>query len=186
MTFFWRGEQGLKQQMKDALAMPRQSTLLITQMLGITIIIFIISATGRQIEALIRTHFSKSDVVQLLLFLSPITLLLFWRLNRSFAEQIAHFWWKFFICILLVMLCVGNVGIPAETVHIYLFSTLGFVSGLVGKFGMFFWAGLAVGLCDEVFQYFLPNRFFDWRDVFMNWLSFASVFLLIQFKVANK
>ena len=172
--------------MKEALAMPRQSTLSITQILGITMVIFFISATGRHIEALIRTHFSKSDVVLLFLCMSPITLLLFWWINRSHAERIALFWWKYFICILLVTVCLGNIGIPAETVHIYLFSTLGFVSGLVGKFGMFFWAGLAVGLFDEVFQYFLPNRFFDWRDVFMNWLSFASVFLLIQFKVSSK
>jgi VanZ family protein len=42
---------------------------------------------------------------------------------------------------------------------------------------------LAVGFFDEVIQFFLPNRVFDWRDVIINFASSVTAFMVIRFNI---
>lgn len=42
-----------------------------------------------------------------------------------------------------------------------------------------------IGYLDEVIQYYLPNRFFDWRDVFLNFYA-ALLALIIIFSCSKK
>jgi hypothetical protein len=44
----------------------------------------------------------------------------------------------------------------------------------------------AVGAVDEAIQAILPNRYFDWRDIFMNAASGALVLLVIRVNILRK
>ena len=43
--------------------------------------------------------------------------------------------------------------------------------------------GLAAGFIDEIAQWFVPGRFFDFRDILLNFASSVTVFMAIRFVI---
>ena len=79
---------------------------------------------------------------------------------------------------ILVAVCENIIILPLERVHFIKFSLLAifiFASGLLNSPNRNFLAavgcGALIGVSDEVLQLFVPNRFFDWRDILMNCLA---------------
>ena len=107
---------------------------------------------------------------------------------------IKYFW--FFICIGLGFLIVKTTPFPAEKIHIAEYGILGVLlyNALKIHSDRFCWklyvAGvllcMAIGAVDEVIQFLLPNRVFDWRDIFLNGASGALTLFLIRFSILKE
>ena len=107
------------------------------------------------------------------------------------------------------LLLVSAVGLPVwnaflgdslgrfltvEQIHLVEYAGLGAVAALFLQRTARPWrvvprlAGIvaAVGLADEILQFFLPQRFFQWSDVFLNWagglVSLAIVGTLVRLR----
>ncbi len=73
---------------------------------------------------------------------------------------------------------LGRV-LTVEQIHLVEYAGLGAVAALFLRTAARPWracmrlAGIvaAVGLADEILQFFLPQRFFQWSDVFLNWIG---------------
>ena len=84
---------------------------------------------------------------------------------------------------------------PAEKVHIAEYGLLGVLlyNALKIDFDRFgnklYIIGMiacsAIGALDEVIQLILPNRYFDWRDIFMNGLCGMIALLMIKFNILD-
>lgn len=58
-------------------------------------------------------------------------------------------------------------GAPEEKFHIFLYFLIGYFSRKNFKnYGILYFTGLAI--IDEIIQYFLPNRYFDLKDIIIN------------------
>jgi VanZ family protein len=68
---------------------------------------------------------------------------------------------------------------PEEKIHFLEYGLLGFLiyrafSFRFGKFKLLSFSlslSSLLGFIDEVIQYFLPNRFYDARDILLNWVA---------------
>lgn len=69
--------------------------------------------------------------------------------------------------------------LPEEKIHVVEYGLLGWLIGWslfepafsINRIGFAILLGWTIGLCDEIIQYFLPNRVYDIRDVTLNGLS---------------
>lgn len=73
---------------------------------------------------------------------------------------------RFLLLILLIPLFLIK-GSPEEKFHIFLYFLTGYFSKIsFGKYGILYFTLLAI--IDEIIQYFLPNRYFDIKDIILN------------------
>lgn len=100
--------------------------------------------------------------------------------------------WRWLIAYAAGLFLISAVGLPVwnaflgdslgrlltvEQIHLVEYAGLGAVAALFLQRTARPWrvvlrlAGIvaAVGLADEILQFFLPQRFFQWSDVFLNW-----------------
>jgi len=79
-----------------------------------------------------------------------------------------------------------------EQIHLLEYGGLGAVAALAGSSLTRSWMKwvivMGVGLADELLQLVLPQRVFQWSDVFLNWGGGVAGFLLIQgmFRLVNR
>jgi len=111
--------------------------------------------------------------INLLLLVSGFVLLYFaWRQGmKNFAHAL--------IPIMIITYLSWDMHIPAEKIHFIEYGFLGILvfKALPERTLLYVIAGFVfttlTGFVDEVIQYFLPNRVFDWRDVWINAISGA-------------
>ena len=102
--------------------------------------------------------------------------------------------WRWLIIYAAGLFLISAVGLPVwnaflgdwlgrfltvEQIHLVEYAGLGAVAALFLRTTARPWrvffrlAGIvaAVGLADEILQFFLPQRFFQWSDVLLNWIG---------------
>jgi VanZ family protein len=101
-------------------------------------------------------------------------------------------------CLTLIFACYAGLfsmvaKVPLEQAHLVEYSVLSVLVYLAlsryGQFGSIAGWGLAlvvaVGIADEMYQWYLPTRFFDVRDIFVNSISGLLGFALVGLFTAN-
>ncbi|MFC1675279.1 VanZ family protein [Candidatus Omnitrophota bacterium] len=93
----------------------------------------------------------------------------------------------------IYFLIVKLAKYPAEKIHIAEYGLLGIllynalrVDFLKFDKRLYLYAGIAcliAGTIDELIQWVLPNRYFAWTDIFINFLSSVMILLIIRFNV---
>jgi len=102
-----------------------------------------------------------------------------------------------FMLFLWAYLALGKIArMPVEKVHMIEYSILGFMAYNALKIDLdrYEWKlyiygavfCLVIGVVDEVIQGILPNRVFDFRDIFINVVSSFTVLAVIRFNILKK
>jgi VanZ family protein len=101
-----------------------------------------------------------------------------------------------FLAIAGLFALVSYARAPAEKVHMAEYGVLGILLYNALKVDLdrfdtrlYAWALVLcalIGTVDEIIQYVLPGRYFDWRDIFMNAASGALVLLVIRINIIRK
>jgi hypothetical protein len=118
---------------------------------------------------------------------------LFWYLIIIKKER-SPFRYLLFFIFLYIFFKINRLSItPAEKIHLFMYSGLSAILYNALKIDLdryslrLYVCGmvicLAVGFFDEVIQFFLPNRVFDWRDVIINFASSVTAFMVIRFNI---
>jgi uncharacterized membrane protein len=149
-----------------------------------------LSTFGRRLQHWVYENFSEvaaSWGIGLLL-VSGVLLLLRWLRSRLNKQPIRTLWVLggalfFGICLVVILL-----DRPEERLHFVTFGLYGFVTGALFQNRSLFWSALSVlifsGL-DELYQWWLPDRVGDWRDVVMNALAGVVGLSLYRFGVSS-
>lgn len=102
----------------------------------------------------------------------------------------------YFMQVGVFFMILNFLKIPAEKIHLAEYSILAILLYNSLKFdflrfdkrlyqcSVFFC--FSVGTIDEIIQAFLPNRYFDWRDIFINTLSGIISLSIIRFNILRK
>ncbi len=73
---------------------------------------------------------------------------------------------RFLLIAFLIVLFLIK-GAPEEKFHLFIYFLMGYFSKRTFKnYGIIYVTGIA--LIDEIIQYFLPNRYFDFKDIVLN------------------
>lgn len=123
-----------------------------------------------------------------------IGIILLLRLKKVIVKKQTFF--ILMLVLVVYLFIVGLVRFPEEKVHFIEYSFLAFLIyralrvDLSGFFLYFvgFLLVFLIGWCDEIIQYFLPNRVYDIRDVFMNGIAgfFGFIFIFLITKDSRK
>jgi len=110
-------------------------------------------------------------------------------------NKLARYLW-FFGCVLAAWFLLKQTPLASERVHFAEYGLLGVLLYNALKLeadGLDPWLYVcgalicvAIGALDEITQSFLPNRYFDWRDLFLNGASGAIALGLIRFCVIRQ
>ncbi|MBN1522659.1 MAG: VanZ family protein [Candidatus Aureabacteria bacterium] len=138
------------------------------------------AAFARNISSWIRTFFGadyfRYAAHASLVFFAFILIVIFLKHHLSVCRCV-----PFFLLLCVTGIIVFRIKLPEEKIHFLEYGALAFLAARdvfkrEKKRGALF-AALAfclfVGFCDEVFQFFLPSRFFDWRDLAFNGIGSA-------------
>jgi VanZ family protein len=127
-------------------------------------------------------------IIYLFIGLYVLIYLLFVKKERAPVKYMLFF---FFIFIFFLM--VRFEKNPGEKIHMGQYGLLGILlyNALKMDFDKFkntlyvygSAACIIAGAFDEIIQWFLPNRFFTWHDVFINGLSGVISLLIIRFNI---
>ena len=129
-----------------------------------------LSYWGRDLQGLLMENFNRAELAGIIFsafifFVGLIYYLLYYQQNPTPPLLLTLF---FLACFLVLPFALETIE---ERTHILLFASLGILLARRFKFHIALLTALAVGAGDEVFQYFLPNRVGDIRDVLFNWTS---------------
>ena len=130
-------------------------------------------------------------VVMLLMILASFAVLVHMTLVKKERDTKEYL---FFLLFLWVYLALGKVAkMPVEKVHILEYCVLGIMiyNALKIDINPYDWTlyiygavfCLVVGFIDEVIQGILPNRVFDFRDIFINVMSSLTALMVIRFNI---
>ena len=121
-------------------------------------------------------------------------LVLYILLVRKQKSVLKYFVLTFAVCGFFAV--INYAQTPAEKIHLGEYGLLGILLYNALKiefnrfdFKLYIYAVVmctAIGVIDEVIQGILPNRFFDWRDIFMNAISGALPLLVIRINILKK
>lgn len=120
--------------------------------------------------------------------------LFFYLVYIKKENRLSKYFW-FFGCAFAAWFVLHQTPLAAEKIHLVeygvlgalLYSALKHETDYLGP-KLYICAALlciAIGAVDEVIQFFLPNRFFGWRDIFMNGISGIISLCLIRFSIIN-
>lgn len=137
----------------------------------------VISYTGRRLQHWLEATLTKEQTGLLVTVLLLITALIY---ILRFIRNWKRLWWRFLVIVILLLIIFQLVPINEERVHFILFSVLGYLATTLFSFlsGLFFCIFFSVG--DEIFQWFLPDRVGDPRDVLFN-LAASSIGIILAF-----
>ncbi len=103
----------------------------------------------------------------------------------------SYFLFAVFVCIFFILNKLAKF--PAEKIHLLEYTGLSVVVYNALKIDInryeikLYITGiavcLAVGFVDELIQFFLPARVFDWRDIALNFTSSITAFMIIRFNI---
>ncbi|HMO19152.1 MAG TPA: VanZ family protein [Oligoflexia bacterium] len=118
------------------------------------------------------------------LLISPLCVILLGTiisLNLSPKETLILFVLQAFVYLLMAQL-------PREYLHIYTFSVLGahLQSRLPKLFLVNLITGAIISFFDELIQLYVPNRFFDVNDIFLNFFSYLIGVIIIRIPVSTR
>lgn len=153
--------------------------------------IFLIVPLARKIQTFVSSHWGRSLFGYSVLFVTgsvflALLYILFFQLKiRSFS----NYFWLILVTVLYIYFTLKLWPNPVETVHFLEYGLLGFLLFRALKFyfhdsGIYFIAflsGALVGIFDEIFQWMVPLRYWDIRDVGLNALS-SILFQILLWK----
>jgi len=102
----------------------------------------------------------------------------------------------FFLLTVIFFIIIKSVEYPVEKIHLSEYGLLGVFlynalkidldrySKKLYLYG--FLTCLIIGFIDEIIQWFLPTRVFDWRDVFLNGVGGMITLLIIRFSILKE
>ena len=127
-------------------------------------------------------------------FILLLSILLYMILKKKERDAHKYLLYLLFVWIFLALNRITKT--PSEKIHLMQYAGMGVIvyNALKVDFGRFdrklYILGgaicLAVGFFDEVIQLFLPNRYFDWRDVLINAISGANALMAIRYLVLKE
>lgn len=128
----------------------------------------LLSFYGRSLQALLHSLLQRQSadlLVSLMLLLMTGLFLLWLRDTRRMR-------WQFAMLVITVFF-LGPLFLERfeERIHFILFGLLGFSSRQIFPYYKALFLSYAVSGLDELWQWWLPDRVGDWRDVFMNMLA---------------
>lgn len=110
-------------------------------------------------------------------------------------NSLAKYFW-FFLCVGVIGVVMKSMPYPAEKIHFAEYGLLGVLLYNALKIDVdcydwkLYFVGVllcvAIGAMDEVIQLILPNRYFDWRDLFVNGTSGAIALCLIRLSILRE
>lgn len=112
-------------------------------------------------------------------------------LDKAFKNRDFFSYALLFMVGIISLMMIFKIKYPVEKIHFIEYGILVLLlrKAFFGKLPVYnqymlsiMAAGL-VGLLDEIFQYYLPLRFFDWRDVGINF--FSSFLALAGYEIAH-
>ena len=141
----------------------------------LSLIIILSSAFSRKLLSTFQLFYGRSCCVTMITLIFVICYILFlFFLVKRYKGTAARF--VSILLLLLGLIVAWQLDLPEERVHILEFGILGWVVGrdLIrekNRKKIFIFSCMYVcfvGIIDEIFQGFLPDRFFDVRDIAFN------------------
>ena len=124
-----------------------------------------ISYTGRRLQYWFEGTIGKQETGWLIVVLLVITATSY---IAKFVKNLRNLWWRLLLIIVLLTAIFQYVPVAEERIHFILFGLLGYLG--ITLFGL--WKGLLICIIfsvgDEFFQWLLPDRVGDIRDVIFN------------------
>lgn len=153
-----------------------------------TLLIYATLPFSRDWQRFLRANLGDKMGLSMNLFLFFGGLLgIIWIAKKTSALQ-----FKLAILVLLLLVLLGTqIDIPEERIHLLQYGILGFLIAwtirpkLIGLTGIatILLIGTFIGLGDEMIQWVLPSRVFDWWDVGYNFVGIAfgtTIFYLLK------
>jgi len=146
--------------------------------LGIAVIYATIPL-ARALQRLVSEHFGREFFLYVCLLALAIGARLTWRSLRHRRMQRSAYWWLGLVFCVLGMIVFQLRKIPEEALHVVQYSALGVLiyralAHRAHDYTIFPLAALAtgiVGVVDEYIQWVVPARYFDTRDIYINFFS---------------
>ncbi|MDH5184265.1 MAG: VanZ family protein [Gammaproteobacteria bacterium] len=135
----------------------------------------VLSFYGRNLQALLHSLLQRqyADLLVSLMLLVMTGLFLAWLSSKRRIH------WQSALVVILVFF-IGPLFLERfeERIHFILFGLLGFSSRQLFRYFPALLLTYAVSGLDELWQWWLPDRVGDWRDVFMNMFAgFVAVWI---------
>lgn len=142
----------------------------------ILLVIPILSIKGRPLQRYVAEMVSDGQIATLFLVVSIGLLgsLVFYVRHKEITGRWNHLAWGALVFIIIPLF----LPTVAERLHFIVFGLFGFFSFRLFGMKKAIWICLAVGLFDEILQWWLPERYGDWRDVGFNWFACIAGVLL--------
>jgi len=143
--------------------------------------IFLVVPLARTIQSSVSAHWGESFFgYAVLAVVGTVSVILFFFLFfRLKIREVSNYLWLLLVTVLYVYFTIKLWDVPVEAIHFLEYGLLGFFLFRALKFNIrdksiFFIAfliGSLVGIFDEIFQWIVPLRLWDIRDVGLNALS---------------
>lgn len=167
---------------------------------GITLVytVFIYATLGvaSKIWETLDTFLGGRLVAVLYIIYSALAISAFIYLLIVKREKSLEKYFVLFSLVAIFFIIIKSVEYPVEKIHLSEYGLLGVLlyNALKIDFDRYskklylygFLTCLIIGFVDEVIQWFLPNRVFDWRDVFMNGIGGMITLLIIRFSILKE
>ncbi|MDJ0807264.1 MAG: VanZ family protein [Gammaproteobacteria bacterium] len=135
----------------------------------------LISFTGRRLQHWLENNLGREETGWLVVALLTITGLAY---SARHLGHLRRLWWRLLLLVALLLTIIHFVPITEERIHFILFGALGYLGvtlfSPIG--GLLICTLFSIG--DEVFQWFLPDRVGDVRDVVFNFIASGIGILL--------
>jgi len=161
-------------------SLPRESELRSWTWVGLGIaVIYTTIPLARALQRLVNEYFGRELFLYVCLLALAIGARLAWRSLRQRRMQRSAYWWLGLVFSLLVTIVYKLRAIPEEALHVVQYSALGVLiyrafAHRAHDYTIYPLAALAtgvVGVVDEYIQWVVPARYFDTRDIYINFFS---------------
>lgn len=141
----------------------------------------LISFTGRHLQHWLEASLTKEKTGWLVVFLLLITALVY---IVKFTKNWKSLWWRLLVILIILITILEFIPISEERIHFILFGSLGYLGTMLFAplKGLLFCFFFSVG--DELFQWFLPDRVGDIRDVIFNFIA-SSIGIILALSERN-
>ncbi len=142
-------------------------------------VIPVLSIFGRPLQRMIVQKISWGELTVLFLAISIglLGLLVLYVRKQEVNRKWVHLAWAAAVFIVIPLM----LPTVAERLHFIVFGVFGYLSFRSWGLPRAILICLSIGLLDELLQWWLPDRYGDWRDVGFNWLACIAGCLLGYF-----